>query len=71
VIGMSPTQIDFLTSLPGFRDFETGWKSRTTIESGHGFPIHYLGKADLITAKKTAGRPQDLADLDELRRADS
>ena len=68
---MSPTQIDFLTSLPGFRDFETGWKSRTTIESGHGFPIHYLGKADLITAKKTAGRPQDLADLDELRRADS
>jgi hypothetical protein len=31
----------------------------------------YLGKADLITAKQTAGRPQDLADLDELRRADA
>jgi hypothetical protein len=33
--------------------------------------IHYLGKADLISAKQTAGRPQDLADLDELRRADA
>ncbi len=30
----------------------------------------YLGKADLIHAKQTAGRLQDLADLDEIRRAD-
>ena len=33
------------------------------------FPIYYLGKADLIQAKQTAGRLQDLADIDELRRA--
>jgi hypothetical protein len=35
----------------------------------HDFPVYYLGKTDLILAKQTAGRPQDLADLDELRRA--
>jgi hypothetical protein len=33
-------------------------------------PIHYLGKADLIRAKQTAGRLQDLADIEEINRAD-
>ncbi|MDA0767859.1 MAG: hypothetical protein O3A87_11215 [Verrucomicrobia bacterium] len=46
------------------------WSNRT-MDDSEGFPIWYLGKADLITAKQAAGRPQDLADLDELRRADS
>jgi len=67
VIGVSPCQIDFLTSLPGTRDFDTAWQQRVTAKS-EGINIHYLGKPDLITAKQTAGRPQDLADLDELRR---
>lgn len=68
VIGVSPCQIDFLTSLPGTPSFEIAWETRST-GSVDGIPIHYLGKSDLITAKQTAGRPQDLADLDELRRA--
>ena len=68
VVGASPCQINFLTSLPGFADFNPAWESSkmTTVD---GIPIHYLGKSDLIHAKQTAGRPQDLADLDELRRA--
>lgn len=70
VIGVSPCQIDFLTSLPGLPDFEAASTSRSS-ESVEGIPIHFLGKADLIKAKTTAGRPQDLADLDELRRAGS
>ncbi len=69
VVGVSPCQIDFLTSLPGMPDFEASWETRST-GSVDGIPIHYLGKADLICAKQTAGRPQDLADLDELRRAE-
>jgi hypothetical protein len=70
VVGISPCQIDFLTSLPGFSDFDSAWKGSETSHVDE-IPIHYLGKADLIIAKKTAGRPQDLADLDELRRATS
>ncbi|MBC8126613.1 MAG: hypothetical protein H8M99_05645, partial [Gloeobacteraceae cyanobacterium ES-bin-144] len=68
VVGVSPCQIDFLTSLPGMSDFQKAWET-AQIANSEGIPIHYLGKADLIIAKQTAGRPQDLADLDELRRA--
>ena len=68
VVGVSPCQIDFLTSLPGTHGFESAWAARV-IGMMDGIPIHFLGKSDLITAKQTAGRPQDLADLDELRRA--
>ena len=69
VIGVSPCQIDFLTSLPGVNDFETAWTNRATADS-EGIPIQILGKTELISAKTIAGRPQDLADLDELRRAE-
>lgn len=68
-VGVSPCQIDFLTSLPGAGDFETAWHNRATGEGG-GFPIHFLGKDELVECKTVAGRPQDLADLDELRRAE-
>jgi hypothetical protein len=68
-IGVPPCAFDFLTSISGLQ-FARAWSNRTTDDS-EGFPIWYLGKADLITAKQAAGRPQDLADLDELRRADS
>lgn len=39
------------------------------LRSLHECDVHYLGKSDLIISKQTAGRLQDLADLDELRRA--
>lgn len=68
VIGASPCQIDFLTSLPGLPDFDAAWAARKT-GSADDIPIQFLGKDHLIRAKTTAGRPQDLADLDELQRA--
>ena len=68
-IGVSPCAFDFLTSISGLT-FTEAWPNRITDES-EGFPISYLGKSDLITAKQAAGRPQYLADLDELRRTDS
>jgi len=67
VIGVSPCQIDFLTSLLGPADFAQAWENRST-QISNGIEMQFLGKPDLITAKQTAGRPQDLADLDELNR---
>ena len=67
-VGVAPSEIDLLTSIPGL-DFHAAWENKV-ISNEHGLPIPYLGKSDLITAKITAGRNQDLADLDELRRAD-
>ena len=66
-VGAEPSQIDLLTVIPGL-EFDTAWESRVTTHS-EGFPIHYLGKEALITAKKTAGRMQDLADIEEIQRA--
>lgn len=66
-LGVAPCEIDFLTTIPGL-EFESAWENRVISEE-NDFPIQYLGKSDLIRAKQTAGRPQDLADLDELRRA--
>jgi predicted nucleotidyltransferase len=67
MVGRSPVLFDFLTSLPGL-DFPACWDARAT-DNEEGFPIHYLGLDDLITAKKTAGRRQDLMDLEEIERA--
>ena len=68
-VGVPPCMIDFLTSVPGTPPFDKAWEDRTT-EIVDGFEVHYLGKNDLIAAKKTAGRLQDLADIDEIHRAD-
>ena len=65
-IGRPPSMIDFLTSIPGL-DFEECWKSKVEA-TDDDISILFLGKQDLIKAKKTAGRPQDLADVDELTR---
>jgi len=37
----------------------------------NGISIPYIGKADLILAKQAAGRLQDLADIEEIERANS
>jgi hypothetical protein len=68
-VGVPPVRIDFLTTVPPLV-FEGCWFRRETVSNDHGISIHYLSKADLIVAKSTAGRPQDLADLDELRLAE-
>jgi len=66
MIGRPPSAIDFLTSIPGLR-FDDAWLNHVTDED-EGFPVHYLGRGDLKTAKKKAGRAVDLADLEELER---
>lgn len=66
MVGRAPVLFDFLTSLPGLQ-FDSCWHERTT-DTSEGFAIHYLSKQSLIKAKKLAGRPQDLADLDDLNR---
>jgi hypothetical protein len=66
-VGVAPCEVDLLTSLPGL-EFPSCWENREFSDQD-GLAIPYLGKADLVTAKRIAGRPQDLADLEELIRA--
>jgi hypothetical protein len=63
-LGQPPHRIDLLTSLTGISTDEV-WQS---IEPGEldGVQVHFIGRAALIKNKKATGRPQDLADVEEL-----
>ena len=63
-IGVAPVRIDILVGLHGV-SAEEAWKRRRRSRYGN-VPIHILGFADLIKAKKASGRPQDKLDLAKL-----
>jgi hypothetical protein len=63
-MGRPPVRIDILMSVDGVA-FESAWDNR--VESDFdGVPAHVISKQDLIVAKRAAGRPQDLVDLESL-----
>jgi hypothetical protein len=68
-VGVSPVAFDFLTTIKGL-EFDEAWENREMSDQ-EGFPICYVGKNDLITAKKAVGRDRDLHDIEEIHRADS
>jgi hypothetical protein len=63
-LGIEPNRVDFITSLAGL-SFDEAWAGRVAGSYGRR-PVFYLGLAELKRAKKAAGRPQDLADLEWL-----
>lgn len=67
-IGIAPVAIDFLTSHPD-SDFNVAWSKRVDFES-EDLTIHYLSKIDPISAKRSAARLVNLADIEELERTD-
>jgi hypothetical protein len=68
VLGVAPVRIDVLTSIDGVDSFGAAWKRK--VEAPYGATAaHWISRDDLIAAKLASGRPQDLADVDALRRA--
>ena len=63
-MGSPPVMVDLLFSLEGVV-FQAAWQRRHISESD-GIRLNFISKEDLITAKKLAGRPQDLLDVDKL-----
>jgi hypothetical protein len=67
VLGVAPVRIDILTGIDGVPSFAAAWKRRA--EGTYGStPAHFISLADLVASKNAAARPQDLADVDVLRR---
>jgi hypothetical protein len=65
-IGVPPIRIDVITSIDGVA-FEDAWPARIEARfADQTVPV--LSRADLIRNKRTAGRPQDLLDVDWLER---
>jgi hypothetical protein len=68
--GRDPRGFDILPNLPGV-EFDAAWERRleTKIDPESGLMAFVISREDLIDAKLAAGRPQDLADVDAIRKA--
>ena len=66
-IGIAPVRVDILMSMDGLT-FDEAWPNRKRLDMG-GIECWVVAPEDLIKNKESAGRPQDLADVHNLKRA--
>jgi len=68
--GQDPHGFDILPDLPGI-EFDAAWERRieATIDQMSGLTATFISASDLIASKMAAGRPQDLADAEAVRKA--
>ena len=65
-MGTPPNRVDILMGIPGV-EFQAAWQRRMEVDFD-GLLVPFISRQDLIRAKQAAGRPQDLIDLQALRR---
>ena len=70
--GREPYAIDLLAQIDGV-NFDEAWARRVkvTLDAETGQSAFFISRSDLIAAKLAAGRTRDLADVEELREAQS
>lgn len=66
-IGVAPVRVDILTSVPGL-EFGPAFR-RSVMTTYDDVPVRILSLQDILAAKRTAGRPQDVLDAERLERA--
>jgi hypothetical protein len=66
-IGVEPNRIDILQSISGV-DFDSAWERRQLFEVEDGLTVPFMALDDLLANKLASGRPQDLADVDKLKK---
>lgn len=65
-LGYEPHRIDLLVEVEGV-NFEECYQRRTEVNV-EGIKVQFLSLQDLIAAKRTTGRLQDLADAEQLEK---
>ena len=70
-MGREPIGVDILTAIPGI-EFDAAWQRRMegVIDEVSSVSASFISREDLIAAKLASGRPRDLADVDEMRKAE-
>jgi len=68
-LGFPPLRIDILNDLDGV-SFEDAWKNKKIV-AFENVSINFIGYNDLLIVKQKAGRPQDIADVDKLKKRNS
>ncbi len=67
-MGMPPVRVDILMGIPG-AVFDEAWPRRLEVDFD-GLLVPFIARQDLIAAKRAAGRPQDLLDVEQLTRSE-
>ena len=67
-IGVEPGRVDIIQTIPAV-SFDQAWSHRVIGVVESNIPVSFISREDLIANKLESGRPQDLADVDHLRRA--
>lgn len=65
-IGYEPIRIDIMNDIDGV-DFNEAWNNRKEVLMD-GVKFNFIGYNELLKVKEKAGRPQDLADIDKLKK---
>lgn len=68
-MGNPPFRVDIMMSIPGMT-FEDAWPRREKVALA-GLTLPFISRADLIKAKVASGRPQDLLDVEKLKKAEA
>ncbi len=68
--GLDPKRFDILPDIPGV-DFDAAWERRVeaVVDPTSGQKANFISADDLIASKQAAGRLQDLADVNAIRKA--
>ena len=68
--GHDPCGFDILPEIQAV-DFDTAWERRVEalVDPASGLKANFISREDLIAGKRASGRPQDLADVDAIRKA--
>jgi len=71
-MGREPVGVDVLTAIPGV-EFDAAWPRRVedVVDEASNLRVSFISREDLIAAKLASGRPQDLADVDAMRKAEA
>ena len=69
-MGREPVGVDILTEIPGV-EFDAAWSRRVEemVDPESRLSVNFISSEDLIAAKLASARPQDLADVDAIRKA--
>jgi len=65
-MGTPPVMVDIMPKIMGI-EFDDAWQRRVNVAIDDTLTVPFISREDLLAAKISAGRAQDLADVDALR----
>jgi len=68
-MGTPPVMVDIMPKISGV-EFEEAWRWRVDVRIDDDLSVPFISREDLLVAKASAGRAQDLIDVDALRESD-